>query len=448
MKCKRSSERRVSMSTVLALVGVWLIAGAAAQATASEKVIHDFTGPDGAQPIGELIADRSGNFFGVAQTNGTSSGACPATGACGTVFELSPLPAGAWKRTVLHTFFCEKDGCDPLAGLVMDASGALYGTTYMGGPSGGDNKGIVYRLSKTAAGKWKYKILYSFLGLPDGQHPRCRLTFDKAGNLYGTTESGGTFTAGTAFELSPTASGFWLETVIFDFAVNSRGALPKAGAVFDAAGNLYGTTGSGGNTGGACGSLGCGVVYEITPSTNGPWIETVLHSFSGADGGTPYAGVTFDAAGNLLGSTYIGGDLSGCGGNGCGVIYKLSPSYGGVWTETLLHAFQPGTSSFAGAGGGNPYSGPTEDAAGNLYGTAATGGRGPGYFGVVYKLAPVSGGWKETVLHAFYGGTDGGEPLSGVTLDATGNLFGTTYLSGILSDCLGNGCGVVYEITP
>jgi len=451
MEVNKVTARSVRRGKAFVLASAVILASLLTRADAKEKVIHSFTGTDGAQPIGELIADSSGNFYGVAQTNGTTSGPCPATGSCGTVFKLSKTKAGGWQTKVLHTFDCGKDGCDPLGGLTLDASGNLYGTTYLGGSlTTAKNKGVVYQLAQTAGGKWKYKILYSFLGLPDGQHPRSKLVVDATGNLYGTTESGGTFTAGTVFELSPGASGTWLETVLDDFAIGSGGALPNAGVVLDKSGNLYGTTVSGGHTGGHCGSLGCGVVYELTPSTLGPWIETVLHSFSGADGDSPYAGVKFDAAGNLFGATYTGGDLSGCGGNGCGVLYELTPNAGGgSWSETILHSFHPGGSGFAGPGGGNPYSAPTLDAAGNLYGAAAAGGHAPAYSGVVFKLSPsAGGGWKETVLHTFSASTDGGEPLSGVTLDAAGDVFGTAYLGGILTDCFGNGCGVVYEITP
>jgi len=415
------------------------------------KVIHDFTNPggsyrfsDGSNPATALTLDTHGNLFGVApfggnDTTGYNSGA-------GVVFELSPVAGGGWKKTILHTFRgaiegSNHDGASPEGGLVFDGAGNLYGTTEAGGSGG--NVGTVYELSPNGSGGWTYSILYSFKDGADGATPLGNLVLDASGNLYGTAQGGGTSLFGVVYKLSP-GSGGWTETVLYSFTGGSDGAYPNSGVIFDGSGSLYGTTSYGGD---AAGYAGFGVVFRLSPNSSSGWTESVLHSFHQSDGAVPEGNLVFDASGNLYGAAYQGGNLSECNGAGCGVVFELSPAVGG-WTETVIHSFQGGNHGYPGYGGGNPYAGLTFDAAGNLYGTTAYGGRTPGHLGVVFKLAPSSTGWIETVLHAFFGGTDGGEPISGVTRDGAGNLFGTAYYGGITTDCGGNGCGVVFEITP
>ena len=447
MKSKNTIAKQFlhSLCAVLTLAGI--AAGLAPSAhAATEKVIHNFTGPDGANPTGNLILDSHGNLFGVAVSGGNNITGCNSPG-CGTVFELSPTSAGGWKKTILHKFrgsvVSGHDGADPQA-LVFDGAGNLFGTTALGGSA---NTGTVFELSPNSTGGWTYSVIYYGFGGSNGTTPVGGLTPDASGNLYGTTQGGGSSNAGVVFELSPTSGG-WVETVLYNFTGGSDGAYPDSGVIFDAAGNLYGAT-----TYGGTGTTynGFGVAFKLSQVAHA-WTETVLHTFSGgADGAVPMGPLVFDPSGNLYGTTLAGGFPNGCtrsDGPGCGVVYQLSPGTGGTWAETVLDTFQSGTDELGGYGGANPFAGVTLDSAGNLYGTTAFGGRTNVKSGVVLKLSPSSSGWTETVLHAFYGGTDGGTPLSGIALDSAGNLFGTTAYAGIKADCSGSGCGTVFEITP
>ncbi len=294
----------------------------------------------------------------------------------------------------------------PKAGLIFDAAGNLYGTTAYYGSY--DNAGVAFELTPSAKGTWTGKALHEFL-LGDGIEPVAPLIFDAAGNLYGTTFGGGSEAVnpdGVVFELMHNEDGTWTEKALFTFSyAGSSGAGPIAGLILDAAGNLYGTTYWGGS---GC-YIGCGVVFKLTPNLDGSWTESVVHEFTnGADGGFPAAGLIFDGAGNLYGTTSSGGAY------GDGVVFKLTSNSDGTWTESILHTFK-------GPDGASP-SGLIFDTAGNLYGTTGAGGRS-GY-GVVFKLAPSSGGtWKESILHNFLG--YGQAPAGGVVMDNAGNLYGT-----------------------
>jgi uncharacterized repeat protein (TIGR03803 family) len=566
----------------------------------TETVLHDFTaGTDGWGPGGAVIFDEAGNLYGTTVYGGAAK--CNAQGGCGTVFELSPA-GGAWTEKIVYTFGnASGDDVDP-QDLYFDAAGDLYGTTFEGGgegccgtafkltltagqwsettiytftgakgyyPSndivfgsagqiygvtllGGTNQltGTFYELTP-ASGPWTYATLYAF-PISDGEYVYSGVTFDAAGNLYGTANTGGANGFGMAYKLAPGANGSWAETniynftsgltsngsrpssLIFDSAGNLYGASgysdeheygfvyelsptshgawtettidqmggkinnPSANPIFDNAGNLYGTT----NTGG---TKGFGAVYELTPQGNGKWTQTILYNFLGDpnDGANPAAALVMDSAGNLYGTTTKGGagNCSGSGDRGCGVVFELQPVAGGTWTEKVLYSFQgrpndgsvpagnlildkngnlfgttsagaiknksctfnnggqgcgtvyelsPGSGGwtetviyeFTGVngGGGNPQAGLVFDGAGNLYGTTAIGGTFN--FGTVYKLTPVAGGgFTETVLYSF-DQTDGQWPYNALILDAAGNLYGTTYEGGDA------GFGTVFEITP
>jgi uncharacterized repeat protein (TIGR03803 family) len=294
-----------------------------------EKVLRSFgNGTDGYAPSAGLIFDAAGNLYGTTQYGGGAN-------AYGTVFELTPAGGGNWTETVLYSFRSGTDGAVPGAGLIFDAAGNLYGTTTAGGP----NNGTVFELTPTTAGGWTEQVLYRFCSqanCTDGQYPYGSLIFDAAGNLYGTTEFGGTYGAGTVFKLTPAAGGGWTETVLYSFGRGTDGASPLVGLIFDVVGNLYGTTTFGG-------TYGAGTVFELTPTAGGGWTETVLHSFNpnnGTDGFNPYAGLIFDAAGNLYGTTYYGGSYGG------GTVFELTPAAGGGWTETVLRSFGNGTDGF------------------------------------------------------------------------------------------------------
>jgi uncharacterized repeat protein (TIGR03803 family) len=202
--------------------------------------------------------------------------------------------------------------------------------------------------------------------------------------------------------------------------------------VFDAQGNLYGTTMLGGNIGAACAS-GCGTVFRLSPGSGG-WEESVVYAFAGGnDGALPYVGVTFDAGGHLYGTTYGGGAY------GNGTVFKLSSGSSASWTESVLHSFTGGWD------GKEPLGELILDAAGNLYGTTFEGGDAA--YGVIFKLRlQPTGGWKESVLHTFRN-APAANPMGGLVFDATGNLYGTTALGASLSSC-GGGCGTLFKLAP
>jgi uncharacterized repeat protein (TIGR03803 family) len=269
------------------------------------KILHNFgaDAADGAVPNG-LIFDSAGNLYGTTANGGTGSG-CNVAYGCGTVFELIPESGGAWKEKILYNFN-GTDGANPVASLVLDSAGNLYGTTYNGGAYGW---GCVFELSPQS-GSWNETVLFSFDGNDNGSWPEGDLVFDASGNLYGTTSFGGSDGKGEVFELSPQAGGGWTETVIYSFDAskygNGDGEQPAAGVTFDPAGNLYGTTVYGGIHSG-------GTVFELSPAAGGGWTETVLHSFQNysVDSGIqPRGNVILDATGNLYSTLSNGGHYS------------------------------------------------------------------------------------------------------------------------------------------
>lgn len=338
----------------------------------SEHVIHNFepSAGDGSCPSSSLIIDQAGNLYGTAPEGGAES--------VGIVFELSPKTGGGWSDRILHTFSNKgTDGKVPYGGLVMDAAGNLYGTTQFGSSTKG--YGTVFELSPSATGRWTEQILYNFVTdsdgySPYGDEPEASLILDSAGNLYGTTNGGGTYHFGTVFELTPGAGGTWTETVLHSFDNNFiDGWTPQGGVVFDSAGNLYGGTEAGGPD-------NDGVVYQLTPAGDGTWTENIIHVFtSGKDGEVMnWVSPIFDSAGNLYAVTSYGG--SGY----AGTVFKLTPNGEGAWVETILHDF--GTSN---GDGENPVSSLIFDSKGNLYGTTLSGGPGNGDgLGTVFVVRP------------------------------------------------------------
>jgi uncharacterized repeat protein (TIGR03803 family) len=348
----------------------------------------------------------------------------------GTVFKLAPGAGGTWTETILYSFGGPGDGNYPYAGLVFDTAGNLYGTTLSAGAGG---SGTVFELSPSASGTWTETVLHTFAGDEDGYYPEASLILDSDGNLYGTTTWGGVYDFGTVFKLAPGADGTWTETVLHSFGNAKDGANPYASLIFDAAGNLYGTTAVGGANGSAC-KFGGGTVFKLAPSADGTWTETVLYSFSGGKNACePYANLVFDAAGNLYGTTIYGGLYQNAG-----TVFQLAPGTEGHWTEKVLHSFG------SDKGGYFPVAGLIFDKAGNLYGTTWYGG----HYGLgnVFELKQgTNGKWTDTVLRSLGHGNTGRDPFAGVILDGHGNLYGTTYGGGIFhSGC----CGTVFEIIP
>jgi uncharacterized repeat protein (TIGR03803 family) len=404
---------------------------APAWAASTYKVLHRFAGTDGRNPAASLVFDGAGNLYGTTGGGGGSQ-------ECGTVFKLAPAGNGKWTRSVLHYFGVGKYGCGPVAGVILDTAGNLYGTTSSAGASGG---GTVFKLAADGNGQWTQTVLHSFSGA-DGAESHAGLIFDNAGNLYGTTEAGGAFGEGTVFQLTRGTNGQWTETLLYSFCSASNcsdGAQPLAGVVFDAAGNLYGTTSVGGDTR-FCSGEGCGTVFQLTPGSNGKWTETVLHSFNLADGSDPRASLILDKSGNLYGTT-IGIDAPPSCSEGCGTVFQLSPGAQGQWTENVLYSF---CSVLKCKDGANPAANLAFDGAGNLIGTTTLGGY---CCGTVFQLSPGANGlWTETTVHLFGTGAGGKIPHAGVIIDGSGNLYGATEEGGT-SLCAG-GCGVVFEITP
>jgi uncharacterized repeat protein (TIGR03803 family) len=426
----------------------WLLIALTISGTASAttyKILHAFTGgPDGGNPQAPLVADAAGNLYGTAPFGGNTASTCNSN-SCGTVFELSKNSSGQWTTTVLHSFTGGADGANPAGGLTLDAAGNLYGAAYDGGLNG---LGVIFELSPTSTGSWTETVLYTFQPDSLSSFPFGQMIFDAAGNLYGVT-FGSRF--GSVFELSPSSTGEWKMTVLYAPGGGRDGADTEGGVVFDAAGNLYGVAPLGGDYAGCphYSSL-CGDVFVLHPNSVGSWYERHIFDFNGTGGELPQAGLTTDKSGDLYGTTELGGNLQGCGGSGCGVVYKLSGNTAAGWTETVIHNFGPGTSADQDYLGAYPYAGVTFDSSGNLYGTTYAGGQTN--YGTVYKLSPTAtGDWQETLLHSFSDGTDGSGPRSGVVLDKSGNIYGTSYYGGGGTGCgatSSSGCGVVYEITP
>jgi uncharacterized repeat protein (TIGR03803 family) len=344
------------------------------------------------------------------------------------------LATFAWagvNEQVVYTFG-GSNGALPQSKLVYTASGELFGTAVIGGNTttcpNTNGCGVVFELSAPNHGVRNYHLLHVFNGgSGDGQGPLGNIVFDGAGNLYGVTWFGGpgvgSYGGGTVYKLSPAGGGLWTETVIHTFGIGSDGLWPLAGLTIDAAGNLYGTTSVGGTN-------NAGTVYKLTPNSDGTWSETILYSFaSRPDGYSPAGEVILDATGNIYGTTVFGGALN------YGLVFELS-SNSGAYAETILYSFtghkdqgQPGFPLWM-------------DATGNLYGT--NGGVKTGN-GAIFKLTRNSdGSWSETTIHRFdpYHNNDGGSPSSGLTVDASGSLWGTTMFGGT------TGGGTVYTLLP
>jgi len=294
-----------------------------------------------------------------------------------------------------------------------------------------------------AAGSAQESVILKLAGASDGGNPEGALIADSAGNLYGMGSEGGSATFGAVFELSPPASGgAWTETTLYSFTGKPDGWYPTGPLVMDKFGNLYGTTLYGG-------SANAGTVFELSPPAvaGGPWTETVLHSFIGlpSDGSIPLGGLVIDAAGNVYGTTDYGG---GCG---WGTAFELSPpaTSGGAWTEQVIYSFRYTCNNRTTNDGGHPNTGLAINGSGVLYGTTWVGGQP--YMGTVFKLTPPSAGhtaWSEQVIYTFTGASDGSFPVYGVTL-YKGNVYGVSAYGSNLACNFGiPGCGVVFELSP
>jgi uncharacterized protein YceK len=414
------------------------------------------SGEEGCYPSGTLFRAATGALYGTTLVCGAYNG--------GTVFELKPPAPGQtqWTLAVLYEFRGGDDGYFPNAGLVMDARGALYGTAEFGGRNlnGVVFKLTPPAPGHTA---WTQTVLHDFsynyaTGDTDGAKPGGGLLMDATGALYGTTISGGTAYPGpccgfgTVFKLTPPAAGqtAWQETVLYRFAGGADGQGPSEALTADGTGALYGTTLHGGR--GTCPDgwgyvVGCGTVFQLTPPRPGQtaWTKRTLYRLAGGpDGESPQGKLLLDASGALYGTTMYGG-RGACSdfgtASGCGTVFKLTPPAPGQsgWKKSILYSFQ-------GPKGAYPQGGVIADAAGHLYGTASGGGRGVSLSGdgVVFKLtrpAPGKTVWTPSVLHYFNILTSGQLPVGELVTNPAGQLFGVAYFGGDL-------VGTLFQVTP
>ena len=468
------------------------------RAAPTETVLHVFHGADGESPSGGLVRDAAGNLYGVTGRGGTINASCPTVppvngnavpDGCGLVFKLSPPAPGktAWTETILYKF-SGPDGSSPSGELIFDKAGNLYGIAATGGAGGAsacagsatagsfEGCGLVFELTSPPPGKprWTETILHHFTS-GDGALPSGGLVMDGSGHLYGTTSNGGGTGAacpankkngvpagcGVVFELTPPKPGrvAWTIDVLHKFAGGADGGKPLAKLVRDSAGNLYGTTSAGGLAPASCAAnpnngvpAGCGIVFKLNAPAIGKtlWTEAVLHRFTGGPGGAaPIGPVVLDRAGNLYGTTYLGGSSPY---GALGTVFELTrpATSTTLWPLTVLHNFGDGNGP--NLDGAYPYAGLLITQSDFLIGTTSDGGNQR--LGTVFKLAPPAAGrttWSESILYSFNAEPhpNGYLPYGGVIRDVDGNLYGTTIASAFLDHGTGKtGDGVVFKIAP
>jgi uncharacterized repeat protein (TIGR03803 family) len=325
---------------------------------------------------------------------------------------LFSLPVTAQTESLIYNFCSLRGTCDdgdtPLSVLTFDSAGNLYGTTNNAGGRNGSN-GNVFELSPNSSGGWTETVLHTFGDQPDGAHPQSSpVIFDSAGNLYGTTADGGAWGTGTVYELSPTAGGTWNETILHNFYDNADGGYPFSGVIMDKSGNLYGTTLAGG-------SKKLGIVFELSPSSSG-WKERVLYNFTNKYDYSP-SGLAMDANGNIFGAAGS-------------IVFELSPNASGGWDSNIIYTFP--RKSLANDGT------PVIDQYGNIFGTIwPENDKGPVGTESVYRLAQKNGEWEIQILQSW---TNGQGPESGVVLDNKGNIYGASAGGGAYGD------GTVFEL--
>jgi uncharacterized repeat protein (TIGR03803 family) len=299
----------------------------------NETTLWSFDLYHGAYPGYPLVADAAGNLYGATDVGG----------GLGVAYGLLHRKRDL-QFQVLHNFQGGYDGAQPRSSLIIDRHGNLYGTTVGGGTGGSGGGGTIYELIPSGS-SWTEKILYRFSPYTNGANPQAELLFGRGGSFYGTTTYGGDNACpqgcGVVFELTPAAKGRWTESVLHSFN-GSDGCYSGAGLVSDAAGNLFGSTDEGGSGGcslrathdrGQSGCVnGCGTLFQLSHGARGHYSFTVVHYFTAPTGAGPSGNMVFDAAGSLYGSAVIGG-------SGSGVVFKLAPAAHNHWEYTVLHAF-------------------------------------------------------------------------------------------------------------
>lgn len=417
------------------------IAAPAAQARTA-GTLYKFPSPaKGIVPYAPVIVLANGALAGTAYYGGNAScQALETPGGCGTVFQLAKQPNGTWKETPLHIFEPKTgDGASPSAGLIADSAGNLYGTTSSGGACAARKHGcgVVFELSAPAkpGATWSETVLYRFAGRPDGESPQAGLVLDSAHNLYGTTAAGGANRAGIVFRLSPGQGGTYTETILASLGAST--GYSYAPLLIGKDGALFGTTSSGISQ--------TAEAFQVSPPTGGgkTWTLAPIYSLPATNTLNLLSGLVSDAAGNLYGTNGYAGNYATCFEPefGCGLVFRLTPPVAGStsWTETDLYVF-----SSANHAGSNPFGGVLVDANGTLTGTTLNGGA---YAGTVFQLKPGNGGnYHLTTIAQFHGPSHGGlNPATALAVDAAGNFYGTT------NESVGSAFppyGTVYEVRP
>jgi uncharacterized repeat protein (TIGR03803 family) len=437
--------RRLLGGASAALIVVALILAPGASAASNYKTLYQFKGgADGSLPYASLIFDPAGNLYGTT-ANGGAYG-------YGVIFKLSSNLDGKWTESVIYSFAGGADGSHPSATLILAADGNLYGTTRTGGTGsctfqGNSGCGTAFKLTPNPDGTWSETVIYSFSRVPDGFVPSFGgLTSDESGNLYGGTHYGGKTSTncasgcGTVFRLAPNLDGTWTESVLYRFD-EANGWNPFGSLLLNQA-SIFGITSNGGGDRGLnCPFYpGCGAVFELTANMDGSWTQKVLHRYKGqlnGDGGISYGGLTLGSGGVLYGTTGWGAPA------GVGGLFTETPQTDGSWRYQWSHSFPNGK------GPAIPWGTLTTDASGNLYGVTLEGGGShdncvANYAygcGTVFRLTKTNGRWSQKMLHGFRN-RPGAYPRSGVILDVSGKLYGTTSGDGKTS------FGSVYQIIP
>lgn len=420
--------RKVAITITFAI----MVSGSIANAQ-TYTILHAFSQVDGALPWAGVTLDAAGNLYGTTAYGGANNDSCvtPVGRGCGTIFKLTHK-GSSWTLAQLYNFKGNGDSAYPASGLVFGPDGALYGTTQGGDPNtdtcSQNGCGSVFRLQPQASFcgavncRWIKTVLHSFSGGADGSIPGTgNIIFDATGNIYGTTAAGGAFGAGTVYQLTRSGQS-WTESVLYNFTGQEDGGSPIGGVMFDHSGNLVGTTAYGG-------TANFGTIFRLTRAGNS-WTETILHSFQDlefgqtVDGAYPQAGLTIDAAGNLFGTTAYGP-----GSDNLGTIFVYAARTGFATLTEFPYQF--------GVQAPGPVAAMTFDSAGNLWGTqycaASTSG-------AVFQETLQAPFYPANILHLFLG-EDGNNPAGSVVLDASGNAYGTTISGGAHLS------GVVWEIT-
>ncbi len=429
MKFSSFSHLSKLHNLIIALLACALLIPSAARAQ-SLNVLYSFqNSPDGANPQAGVIFDAQGNLYGTTQHGGLLE--CDGLFGCGTVFELMPNGSGGWTEQVISMLVSNGTGCCSVAPVIFDRLGNLYGTYACDLDCFGSMSGGVFQVAHGSNGSWMTNDVVNFgFGNAECQDARCGVGFDSSGRLYLTSneyqsEFGNN---GAVFYVGRRSITSWYPINIYTFRGAPDGSGPSIWFTIDANDNIYGTTVHGG-------PLNGGTVFMLQNVGGAQWRETQLYAFQGgSDGGGPSGGVIFDDAGNLYGTTEFGG-------LGEGTVFELTKNANGTWTENVLY-------SFHGTDAANPAGPLVFDAAGNLWGVA---GGGEYNHGAIFKLTPSGGGnWTESLVYSFTGALDGDGPSGGLALDSQGNLYGTAGHGGYYPTCSDspNCGGVVYEITP